>query len=249
MKISFSIPAHNEENNIGACIEAIQKELALNNIEWDIIVVDNASTDNTSKVANKYSGVKVVHESRKGLLFSRQKGFLESQGELVANIDADTRITSGWVKTVIKNFNAHRDLVALSGPFIYFDLPLWARIMTSLFYGIGYSFHLMAHIIRGKSAMLQGGNFVVRKSALEKAGGFNTAISFYGEDTEVAKRLSRYGKVKFDFSLKAETSGRRLEEEGILATGFRYAINHFWVIFFDKPYTSIYTDVRSNNKK
>ena len=64
--------------------------------------------------------------------------------------------------------------------------------------------------------MLQGGNFVVRRTALEEIGGYNPKFSFYGEDTDLARRLNSVGAVKFTFRLPALSSGRRLIEEGML---------------------------------
>ncbi len=93
--------------------------------------------------------------------------------------------------------------------------------------------------------MLQGGNFVFRKSAFVQAGGYNHKFTFYGEDAEVAKRLHKFGKVIFSFSLPIYTSGRRLREEGLLKTGFKYSINYFWTIFFKKPFNKKYKDIRT----
>jgi len=58
--------------------------------------------------------------------------------------------------------------------------------------------------------MLQGGNFVVSRAALEQIGGYNPLFTFYGEDTDLARRLNAIGAVKFTFRLPALSSGRRL---------------------------------------
>ena len=94
-------------------------------------------------------------------------------------------------------------------------------------------------------AMIQGGNFVVRRSALEAIGGYNTAIDFYGEDTDIARRLSKKGRVKWTFRLPIYSSGRRLMEEGIVRVAARYALNFFWVTFFGRPWTKKHTDIRT----
>jgi hypothetical protein len=96
--------------------------------------------------------------------------------------------------------------------------------------------------------MLQGGNFIVRRDALEKIGGYDVSLSFYGEDTDIARRLNKVGHVKFTFKLPALSSGRRLAKEGGLTTGLRYAINYFWITFFGKPFTKDYIDIRLQNK-
>ena len=92
--------------------------------------------------------------------------------------------------------------------------------------------------------MVQGGNFIVKRSALEKIGGFDTSIEFYGEDTDVARRLNGFGDVKFTFSLPIYASGRRLYGEGVFRAGMRYAANFFWVSYFKKPLTKKYSDFR-----
>ena len=85
----------------------------------------------------------------------------------------------------------------------------------------------------------------LRKKDFEKIGGFDTQIAFYGEDTDIAKRLGRVGEVRWTWKLPMYTSGRRLAHEGIVRMGIRYAANFIWVSILDRPYTKEYTDVRS----
>jgi len=242
--LSFSIPAHNEEETIATCLESIRREAATAGVAVEIVVVDNLSTDKTAEIARKVPGVKVVREERKGLLFARQRGFLETNGDLIANIDADIKLSPGWIKKVLEAFEKNPKLVALSGPHVYYDLSWWSQFVTKVFYFIGYSAHEISRLFTGKAAMLQGGNFVLRRDALEAIGGFDTTISFYGEDTNIGKRMSRMGEVRFLFKLPAFASGRRMRKEGVFLTGLRYAINHFWVLAFDKPFTREYSDIR-----
>lgn len=244
MKLSFVIPAYNEEKNIGHCLEAIFKEIGNKKYDLEIIVVNNASTDKTKEVAQRFTGVIVVDEKRKGLSAARHAGFLASTGDLLANIDADTLLTPGWIDKVLKAFSENRNMVAFSGPYIYHDLSQIVNIGVRLFYYAGYAGYLTNRFILNKSSMLQGGNFVVRKSALEKIGGFNLEFDFYGEDTDIARRLHEVGEVVFTFNLPMYTSGRRLAKEGIITMGLRYGINHFWTIFFKKPFTKKFIDIR-----
>src|SRR5258708_7307171 len=205
MKLSFVIPAYNEQAYVGKCLESIifqAKELRAESAsqaqttEIEIIVVNNASTDNTKEVAQGYPGVKVVSEPRKGLLYARQAGFKASSGELIANVDADTILTPNWIKTVLAEFAKNKKMVALSGPFIYYDFPWLIRLGIRIFYYIGYISHLINGFVFRVGTMLQGGNFVVRRSALEKIGGFNLNLIFYGEDTDIGRRLRAVGGVK-----------------------------------------------------
>jgi cellulose synthase/poly-beta-1,6-N-acetylglucosamine synthase-like glycosyltransferase len=242
--LSFVIPAHNEEKYIGHCLLSITKKLHTNSPDVEIIVVDNASTDRTGKIARQFPGVRIVEEPKKGIVLARRAGFLRAAGKLVANIDADTILPPGWIETVLREFQKDRRLVCLSGPFIYYDLSLWARILQRGFYGLAFSVYLINRFVLRVNSMVQGGNFVIKKAAFEGVGGFDVAIDFYGEDADVARRLNRVGRVKFTFRLPILASGRRLAREGILRTGFRYALNYLWVSLCGKPLTKTSTDVR-----
>jgi GT2 family glycosyltransferase len=93
-------------------------------------------------------------------------------------------------------------------------------------------------------SMVQGGNFVTSRQALEDIGGFNLAISFYGEDTDIACRLNTVGEVRFTFDLKMFSSARRLKKEGMLTMAGRYSINYLWTTFFKRPFTNSHIDIR-----
>ena len=244
MQLSFVVPAYNEEAYLPACLESILAQTGELGDAVEITVVNNASTDHTLQVAMGFKGVRVVDEPRKGLTFARQAGFAASTGELIANVDSDSRLTEGWVATVLKEFAAEPKLVALSGPFIYYDMSPSQRVSVRIFYAIAYLVYAVNRYVLRAGSMVQGGNFVLRRTALEQIGGFNTAISFYGEDTDIARRMNQVGKVKFTFDLKMFSSALRLKKEGMLRIAGRYTINYFWTIFGKTPYTKEYTDIR-----
>lgn len=248
-KISFVIPAYNEQDYIGKCLDSVISEINSfrqndSGFDFEIVVVNNASTDRTRGIVSVYKGVKIVDEPRKGLVIARRAGFVKSSGELVANIDADAVLPAGWLKKVADEFGKNPDLVCLSGPHVHYDLPLPSRIIVKIWYGLGFLLYILNKRVLKIGSMVQGGNFVVRRSALEKAGGFNTSINFYGEDTDIARRLSKIGDVKFTFSLPIYISGRRLAHEGILTVGYHYAINYFWITYFKKPFHESAKDLR-----
>jgi len=244
MRLSFVVPAYNEEAYLPACLESVLAQTRELGDAVEIIVVNNASTDRTREVALGYPGVRVVDEPQKGLTFARQAGFAASTGELIANVDSDSRLTPGWVQTVLKEFAAEPKLVSLSGPFIYYDMSPSQRFSVQIFYLIAYLVYALNRYILRAGSMLPGGNLVLRRTALEKIGGFNTAIAFYGEDTDIARRMNQVGEAKFTFELKMFSSARRLKKEGTLRIALRYTINYFWTIFGKTPYTAEYTDIR-----
>lgn len=244
MNLAFVIPAYNEEALIGKCVESVLAEVKRSGREVDVVVVNNNSTDRTREIAASYAGVRVVDELQKGLVSARDGGFRATTAELVANIDADTIVPEGWLDTVFREFEKDDRLVCLSGPYIYYDLQTWDRFLVSLFYVLTWLIYVINRFVLRVGSVVQGGNFVFRRDAWAKAGGYNREIKFYGEDTDVAVRLSKVGKVKWTYVLKMLTSGRRLAEEGVFRVGMTYTLNFFWVTFAGKPATHSHTDIR-----
>ncbi len=238
MTISIIIPAYNEERYIGNCLCGILK-YASDNLK-EIIVVNNASTDKTAKVAASFAGVRVVDEPSKGLTKARQRGLLEATGELLAFVDADSLVPENWFNIINREFSADNKLVCLSGPYVYFDTPAWQQWMVKhLYYGM---LARIAYFFSGY--MVSGGNFVARKDALLKIGGFDISIAFYGEDTDIARRLHKVGKVKFCSEFFMSTSGRRFANEGTINTGAKYVANYTSVMLTKKPVVKKYKDIR-----
>jgi glycosyltransferase involved in cell wall biosynthesis len=256
MRLSFVVPAYNEEAYLPACLQssleqtrALAPELAG---QTEIIVVNNASTDRTREVALSYPGVTVVDEPRKGLTFARQAGFAASSGDLICNVDSDSRLTPGWLQQVLDTFAepvapGKKALVALSGPVLYYDLTPRQRLLVHVFYLTAWMTYAINRYILRVGSMVQGGNFVTSRSALAQIGGFNTDISFYGEDTDIARRLNDVGEVRFTFELRMFSSARRLKSEGMLTMAARYSINYLWTTFFKRPFTDTYVDVREQD--
>ncbi|MGC9610797.1 MAG: glycosyltransferase family A protein [Minisyncoccia bacterium] len=242
MKISFVIPAYNEEAYLSDCLKSIIKERGTDEYEMEVIVVNNASTDGTQKVAESFSGVRIINEPKRGLVQARQTGYLASGGNLIANIDADTRLTPKWVVKVLNEFSKDEKLVALSGPFIYYDLSKFKNFMVKIFFGLGALVSFIGQRIFHGGAILQGGNFVLRKNALDKIGGYDTNLTFWGEDADVAFRMSKVGRVKFTMSLPIYSSGRRIEAHGVIKIGLLSLLDNIWISLFRRPFrTGEYT--------
>ncbi len=244
MTVSVVIPAYNEEHFLGPCLKSVLREAACYGRQAEVLVVNNASTDRTREVACRYPGVRVVDEPCKGLSRARHRGYLESRGELVVNIDADCIMPRGYIARVIRYFEADKRLALLTGPFFYHDLPSFQQIVTIVFYLFQFFPNTVGQRIFGLGAVAQGGNFTARRSALEKVGGYDTSLTFYGEDTDIAIRLSRVGLVRFSFRILIRTSARRLLKEGVLRAGTRSTLNIIFMFIRGRPLTRTHQDVR-----
>lgn len=236
-KISLIICAHNEEKFIGECLDYAIKNSK--NKLFEIIVVDNVSTDNTKAEALKRPNVKVVREEKKGLVRARERGYKEAKGDILAYIDADTRMPEGWIDRLIDEFENNNNYVCVSGPYIYYDIPKHKQFLVKIYW------HILAmpmYWIIGYMAV--GGNFAIKKDTLVKMNGFDTSIEFYGEDTNIARRASKFGKVKFIPSHYMYTSGRRLTNQGLLIMFKEYGLNFLSEVFLHRPITKEYKDHR-----
>lgn len=236
LKISLVIPAYNEEKYIGECLASAIK--SSQGRFHEIIVVNNNSTDNTQKVAESFPGVKVVFGEKKGLTKARQYGLEAATGDILAYVDADTRMPAGWYDRIEKEFNQNPKLALLSGPYSYFDMVWYLKLFVKFYYYFAIPIYYLV------GYMATGGNFAIRKAVLEKMNGFDTNISFYGEDTNLARRAHEYGKVKFSLSFLMYTSGRRFSGQGLLKTTVLYVLNFFSEVFRHKPASGDYIDIR-----
>ena len=232
--ISFIIPCYNEEAHIKDCIRSIRKHVWY--IPYEIIVVDNNCTDKTAEIAESEQAF-VIKEPRKGVVFARQAGYEAARGFLIANIDADSKITENWIWEALSRIsNDHT--VAVTGPLEYEGASFGLRTLTKFYY-------ILAKVSNDYvGVFLQGGNAMIKKSALDKVGGYDLNIAFYGEDTMTAKRIQHLGKIEFNMYMVTTTSPRRLEEQGIISTTWMYLTNYFSVTFKNKSTTNDYKDYR-----
>lgn len=225
MTISVVIPAYNEERYIAGCIESVLAHAP--RFLKEIVVVCNACTDRTADVALRYPKVRVVHEYRKGTGYARNRGFREATGDILAYVDADSRVHAAWFPMIEREFSADPTLASLSGPYRFYDMPAWQSRVVYLWW--------MACAVpeyhRAKFAIV-GGNFAARRSALERVGGFDTSIPFWGDDTNLARRLRDAGTVKFTLEFFNYSSARRLQGQGFLRAGTYYAINYLSQAYF-----------------
>ena len=111
-KMSVVIPAYNEENYISQCIESLKKQRC--NFDFEIIVVDNNSTDNTIKKISNLD-VKIFKESKQGVGAARNKGTSEVVGEIIVHLDADSRASENYLQAVKEYFDKDKNLVCLGG--------------------------------------------------------------------------------------------------------------------------------------
>ena len=222
--ISVVIPAFNEEKYIALAITSVQSQKVA--VPFEIIVINNVSTDNTAAIA-KELGVKVVAEVDKGLANARQQGLDEAKGEYVLYIDADSRLKEGMLQELYTYFQQHPSVVAVSCQQDYYDGRLIDKLGMAIFSSILIPLGLIIMRLLRKPDFFIASCIMVKTEKLRAAGGINKDFPFFGDDTSMSLRMATQGTVRFLPKLAIHTSARRLKREGILFTLFRY-----WGVFF-----------------
>lgn len=193
--LSFIIPAYNEEFELGRTIASIRNAADSVAASYEIIVVDDGSTDATAEIA-RTEGVMLVQIQRRQIAASRNAGAKAAGGEVLFFVDADTRISAAHITDALGALDAGCSggsaRVAIEGV-----IPRWARIFIRIFSVLYFSNNL------GAGAFL----FTTRDN-FEKIGGFDEQL-FIGEEIYFSIALKKIGRFKL-LQTPIMTSGRKL---------------------------------------
>src|SRR5882672_1617446 len=180
--ISFIVPAHNEEFELSSTLAAIHGAASIAAQPYEIIVVDDASTDATAEIASG-AGAKVIPINRRQIAAARNAGARAAQGEYLFFIDADTRINREHVSEGIAalegGYSGGSARVAMGG-----FVPIWGRMLLRGFSSVYFGLNL------GAGAFL----FTTRRN-FDSIGGFDEQY-FAGEEVYFSIALKKLGGFK-----------------------------------------------------
>ncbi len=205
--ISVIVPAYNEEQNIGACLESLSHQ-TLPRDQYEIIVVDGGSKDRTSEIAARSADMVFIQTSKK-VGGARNDGVLKSLGEIIATTDADCLIPQDWLGIISTGFEKNPEVVQLYGPVD----PMEGGIKNHLFLALANTFSRFGYY-SGLFYYTLGCNSAFRKEAFLQAGMY--ACIDAGDDLEIARRMKDHGRVKFENRMRVTFSMRRYEQFGTL---------------------------------
>ena len=224
IKISVIIPAFNEEKILGNCLLSLKEQ---DFKDFEIIVVDNNSTDKTPEIAKKFGAI-LVSEKNQGVAFARNKGAKIAKGEILVFTDADTILPKNWLSRIKEECENDKNLVAFGGSCQFYSGPISARLASKF---LLKPFLFLDKFFSG-GFNLMGCNMAIKKETFFKAGGFNEKLKL-NEDVEISYRLREIGKVKFDPNFKVKTSGRRFRY-GLILGIINYAPSTIFRWLFKK---------------
>lgn len=159
--VSVIVPSHNDAPMLAACLRALADQARAAD---EIIVVDNASADDTAEVA-RAAGARVVSEPRLGVLAATAAGFDAATGEVLARLDADSVPAADWVARVAAAFDESPDLTGLTGPGEFYGKGRVTHWIAEHIYIGGYQWFVGALL---RHPPLFGSNLALRAQAWER---------------------------------------------------------------------------------
>lgn len=205
LSIAVVIPAYNEQRDIHGCIDALKVQSMS---PQQIIVVDNNSTDDTREIVQQRGGVELLSESRQGVRYARNTGFNAVKTDIIARVDADTRVDSDWVERLNEYFLENDDVSAVVGASYYYDMPLAKNRRN-----VTIDRFLRRFIGASKRPLLYGSNMALRTTAWSMIKDEVCMAGGMFEDYDISIHLAEHGSiVGYDSGLVAGISARRLAD-------------------------------------
>ncbi len=206
--ISVIIPAYNEEKYIRQTIVSVLKQRTKN--PFEIIIVDNNSTDNTYQLIKKFN-IRVFQQSQQGVAVTRNTGANQARGKVLVFLDADCIMPQGHLKKIETIFSSQSTIDAVGGPYIYHDGGEFISWITDNCNYFTFYFQLIKRLCGFQG--FPGGNVAIRKKAFMEIGGFDESINsiMEPEDFNMVIRLwERQYNIQFTKDLRVISSFRRM---------------------------------------
>ena len=189
--ISIVVPVLNREDHIARCLDSLME---LDYPSFEIIVVDNGSTDRTREIVSQYP-VKMIVEKRLGSYSARNKGIETGQGKIIAFTDSDCIVDRSWLTNLVQGYS--EDAVGAVGGQV---LPYETEGLIDQFLSLGplqvFHSNKTVTVERKRNRFLSGGlgsgNMSFRSNVLDEVNGFSTDLTVCG-DYDLSWTVQRAG--------------------------------------------------------
>jgi biofilm PGA synthesis N-glycosyltransferase PgaC len=173
-KISVIIPARNEEKNIGQLLQALQEQ-TYPSVLFEIIVVDDHSTDATAALVQQFSTVKLVQLKEDGINSYKKKaietGIAAATGELIVTTDADCLLSRDWLKTIAV-FKEEKEAVFIAAPVVIDCNSSVLQVFQAMDFMVLQGI-TGAAVYKKQLSLCNGANLAYEKNAFDKVNGFD----------------------------------------------------------------------------
>src|ERR1043166_2729515 len=190
-KVSVVVASYNGARTLKACLDSLQR---LNYPDYEVILVDDGSTDDTPQIAQLYQGIRYLRQNNLGLSAARNTGIQAATGEIVAFTDSDCRADEDWLYYLVSDL-LRSDFAGIGGH--NFLPPEDSFVAAAVMVSPGGPAHVM--LTDREAEHIPGCNMAFYKWALEEIGGFDPVFHKAGDDVDVCWRLRKAGQ-KIGFS-------------------------------------------------
>ena len=239
LTMSIIIPAYNEEVTIGSCIKSM---LSLNYPCYEVIVIDDGSSDNTFKEASKYleKGVKVIRQKNSGKPGAVNTGIKNAIGEVVITVDADSKLHPDALTWICRRFSSNPRLGAVAGN-VKIDRPTGLlKTLQSLEYtmsiNLGRKSQSMLHCVM----IVPGAIAALKTRVLQEVGYFPTDT--FAEDFDITMKILKAGyHVEYEsraiaFTQAPETVEDFLKQRRRWYRGMTQVLSKYQGMYFNPKY-------------
>jgi glycosyltransferase involved in cell wall biosynthesis len=221
MEFTVIICTYNRAGNLPRCLGALAAQQGVEGREWEALVVDNNSSDNTPEIVAELAkklpiNVRYKREAEQGLNFARNTGIRESSGTYFSYVDDDIEVSPDWLASLFHSFITN-DADAVGGR-IHLDpsikLPRWIRDKETMGFLGFQDFGDEPFRMDGKNRYPYGGNMAFNRRVVQRIGYFNPKLGrkgegkkrselFKGAETDYFHRLAATGEARIFYAPNA----------------------------------------------
>jgi glycosyltransferase involved in cell wall biosynthesis len=185
--VSVIVCSYNGARTLAACLDSLGK---LNYPNYEVILVDDGSTDDTAYIAAQFPNVRYIHQKNQGLSHARNTGAAAAKGEVFVYTDSDCMADIDWLYYLIGTL-VSGDYAGVGGPNVSPPAQNWVQACVAAAPG-GPSHVLLTDTI---AEHIPGCNMAFHRWAFERAGGFDVEYHKAGDDVDFCWRLQQAGGV------------------------------------------------------
>jgi glycosyltransferase involved in cell wall biosynthesis len=184
-RVSVVVCSYNAERTMAPCLASLEK---LNYPDYEVIVVNDGSTDRTLEIAQGFPYCRIISQPNKGLSVARNVGAEAASGEIVAYTDSDCVADPDWLAYLVAKMQAAQ-LVACGGP--NFPPPEDSLVPAAVAVSPGGPTHVL--ISDDVAEHIAGCNMAFRRDVLLRLGGFDPVYRAAGDDVDICWRFQDQG--------------------------------------------------------
>lgn len=184
--VSVVVCAYNAETTLDGCLRSLA---ALSYPSYEVIVVDDGSTDATAAIMGRYDYIRAIHfEANRGLSAARNAGIAAAEGEIVAFTDSDCLADPQWLDYLVATFRS-TGMPAVGGP----NLPPPEESLVASCVAVSPGGPLHVLLDDQEAEHVPGCNMAFRRDVLREVGGFDPIYRAAGDDVDLCWRLQDLG--------------------------------------------------------